>query len=451
MEPKVLIQPGVLPEFAPKNVIFFSNLLSLFFGNDGQIDQLRSLVGSLQTYGGRLLPVLDLMYPGCRNVLVLEGSGEEALIPFFKDTLNLSLPEVVTLKHEEYLRFAKPVEGIFDEPSWIEALREQRATLVDGYVTDNQLSGIADRLGKRTASSVAGSKRGNNKVLLHQYLESEGYPVFDGALATSPEEVLPILQSLNEQGYAQAVLKSQIGASGIGILKYSTSDTSCTFPPYMFFEGPCLVQGWLDDSVEGVQRLASPSVQIYIEEETVTVFDTTEQILSSESVHEGNMSPPPCFEGRPDALEDMLDQAAFCGEWLHGQGYRGAGSVDFLFLELDGQLVNIVCEINARITGATYPSVLARHFAPTGAWLMRNIKMESPMSGEALLSTLDDAGHLFDMSRKDGVLPINFNLDQEGRVVKGQFLCLAPAMSACNDLLEAVRLALPIKGVYDRD
>tara|TARA_B100000315_G_C14342146_1_gene480082 strand:+ start:136 stop:579 length:444 start_codon:yes stop_codon:yes gene_type:complete len=147
----------------------------------------------------------------------------------------------------------------------------------------------------------------------------------------------------------------------------------------------------------------------------------------------------------------MLSQASVAGSWLHAQGYRGAGGVDFLVVEKNGKVEVIVNEINARITGATYPSVLARHFLPHKAWIMRNLKFAGALRGSQILTKLDGSGLLFKKGMGEGILPFNFNLDGSGNVIKGQFLFLAPDTEECKNLLEKMQNIFSSICKFDRD
>ncbi len=323
---------------------------------------------------------------------------------------------------------------------------------VDGFVTDRRLERVARALGKRTVSTCGGSREGNNKHLLHRHLENAGYDVFETYLAASAEDLPEYLSRLRASGYPRAVLKAQVGASGFGMLRVSTGEPlAAEVPAYMFFEGPCLVQGWLDEQVEGVRSIGSPSVQMFLDDHSVNIYDVTEQVLSDESIHEGNLAPPPTLERRARAREQILEQAEAAGTWLHGRGYRGTASADFLLVERDGRTEVRVCELNARVTGATYPAVLARHFRPRGAWLMRNLRFHATLKADSLLQTLDRAGCLFRPGDACGMLPINFNPGPDGRVVKGQFLCLARNIADCAANLAQSEAVLPVDWAYDRD
>jgi hypothetical protein len=311
---------------------------------------------------------------------------------------------------------------------------------------------IAKALNKPTISSLEGSKRGNNKLLLHNSLSEKGFPVFDTIPASTPDDVPSCIATLGKKGYKKAVVKSQIGASGIGITSLPTvSGSAVSIPEHFFFEGPCMVQGWLDETVKNVRHMGSPSIQMFLDDNTLSLYDITEQILNTDCIHEGNLSPPPYFSTEDWVFEELFRQAAAAGSWLHEQGYRGTASVDFLVIERCGHIEVRVCEINARVTGATYPSVIARHFLPHDAWLMRNVRFARPLKDTSLLKMLDQAGYLFRPGMQKGVLPINFNLNEDGSVEKGQFLCLAKNLDDCLLMLEQIESMLPLSWHYDRD
>jgi len=452
MELKVNIIPGELPRFWEREAVFFANLHSLFFGNAQLTKILESQVHGVPTYGGRLVSILNLIFRKGKNLIFLEAPPDASLLDYLSNTLRLTLPDMEILPHSLYASFTgQTSQGHLTafEPV-IERLRSHSAEWVDGYVTDEALTSLAERSGKSTITTLAGSKKGNNKFLLHHHLLGKGLPVFDTLTASSPGEITSCLARLRDRGYGKAVLKSQIGASGCGMVKHDM--TACPgkqFPEFLFFEGPCLVQGWLDDEMAGVRRVGSPSAQMFLSEKELSLFDITEQFLREDSIHEGNISPPPYLsEG---LKEEILSQAEIAGRWLHSQGYRGTASVDFLVIEREGREQALICEINARVTGATYPAVLARYFQPHGAWLMRNIRFRPPRPAPQLLRHLEREDLLFRPDREEGVLPCNFNADENGDIHKGQFIFLARKQETCLGLLSRLQKALPESSAFDRD
>lgn len=181
----VNVHPGRLPEFSDQSAIFFANLLSIFYGNAGKTDALRKAVLNLRSYGGRLLPILDLLFRGKSNLLALEMEPNKELLSYLRDVLDLSLPEVIVLPRVAYeslgLEGSVPDSQRYD--ALVERLREHPAELIDGFVTDTLLVQIAERIQKQTLSTLQGSINSNNKLHLHRHLESIGLPVFDTRVA----------------------------------------------------------------------------------------------------------------------------------------------------------------------------------------------------------------------------------------------------------------------------
>lgn len=446
---------GRLPPFWDRSVVFFANLLALFYGNEGATQELMAKVGAIESYGGRLCPLLNLLFKGPDNLLVLQCQPDPHLLRYFTDDIGLRVPEVVFLHHSRYPTLEDRLRAAGGDAQADPALRRiarHSGRWFDGFVTDNVLTAAAAALGRKTITSRENSRRGNNKLLLHRFLQEQGLPVFDTETAECMDHLVAAAAALRKKGYRRLVVKSQVGASGIGMRTLDAANPELDqVEPYMFYEGACLVQGWLGEELEGIRRVGSPSIQMFLDETTVWLYDVTEQILSPESVHEGNLSPPPYGSAMPGLLESMRDQAAAVGQWLHDGGYRGTASADFLVVERQRQIEIRLCEVNARVTGATYPAVLARHFCPGGAWLMRNLRFDPPVSGRDLLEALRRKDHLYGVGSEGGVLPINFNADDSGLIGKGQFLCLGPTADVCSDYLRQSSEILPVTWSYDRD
>ncbi|HEX9443879.1 MAG TPA: hypothetical protein VGA73_07150 [Candidatus Binatia bacterium] len=462
MTPEIHVIPGKLPPFWDRSVLFFCNLHSIFYDNDAEAAELIQQIAGSRSYGGRVVSILNLLFHRGPNKILLEAAPEPNLMDYLSGDLQLSLPAVDVLDRRGYQDLAaKLKDGAQTDPAQndpsqkdpsIDGLKKHPAAWIDGYVTDANLVRVAAGLNKKTVSPLSGSKNGNNKYLLYLYQVERGLPVFDTLTAASPAEVPSRLARLSEMGYRRAVVKAQIGASGYGMIKLETGRFRPeSVPEYLFFEGPCMVQGWLDEQTPGVERIGSPSVQMFLNDGGVYLFDWTEQILSDESVHEGNMSPPPYSAAHPELEEEVFRQAASAGEWLHARGYRGTASADFLVVRKNGAMQTIICEINARVTGATYPAVLARHFMPGAYWNMRNIQFRKALDGAQLLSLMDRAGELYHPGREKGILPFNFNTGEDGKVTKGQFLCLGKNHRVCDGLLTQAWTELPVEWGYDRD
>lgn len=412
--PAIQTHLGALPPARHGNVAFFANLQHIFFDNQALTDELRATVHTLDSYGGRLLPILGLLWDGPDNILILELPPLPGFDGYLGHTLGLTLPRLLTC-------------GVGDAltPEIRDAVRHASHCAIDGFVTDERLALLSRTTDTPLAGSVGGSRRGNNKYLLHHFLEVSGEPVFDTIDAPDPAAIPAAAAALAQRGFQQVAIKAAVGASGIGILR-SPSTAPPDIPGHYFADGPCMVQGWIDDALPGILRVTSPSVQMMLGEHAIHLYDLTDQILSIDSIHEGNIAPPETPLA-PAVHEEILRQARVAATWLHAQGYRGTGSTDFhLAFHEDGRVEVRICEINARVTGATYPSLLARHLQPKGTWLMRNLLLPEPLESCAVFDRLAQADLLYTPGKASGVLPVNFNSTPDRLVAKGQFLILGP-------------------------
>ncbi len=450
-QPQIVTALGKLPPRREQSGIFVANLLSLFFGNEQQTADLCREVGRLESYGGRLIPILGLLFEGdSPNHVVLEQPPDQALLRYFSADLGLRLPEIHTLPHAQFVSLAHAQADSRTVPV-VTALQHASPSWLDGFVTDDALLGLARRIGQATLNSRDSSYAGNHKVQLHHFLVQNDLPVFDTELSADLNAVQAGLQKLQDRGYSRAVVKTAIGASGIGIWPITPGGTLDHLPPYLFYDGPCLVQGWLDAEGPEIDAVHSPSVQLFLNDDAVHLYDLTDQILSAESVHQGNLSPPLWIGSADDPSPEILRQARLVGRWLHDQNYRGTASVDFHVTVRHGAAEVRVCEVNARVTGATYPALLASHFNPSGAWLMRNIRFDPPTPTESILGRMRQHDLLFFPSASAGVIPLNFNNQSDGKIAKGQFLCLAPDPPAVSRLLARLQTILPVHHLDDRD
>lgn len=452
-DPAIKIQRAKPPPSWGRRALFFSNIHSIFYDNTEETRQLMNEITGAHTYGGRVMSILDLLFHERPNLMLLEVAPEPSLVNYLAGEIGLPMAQYAIVEMSDYERLASIANPqALTQTALFRKLREHPAEWVDGFVTDKKLVKIAELLGKKTISSLDGSKNGNNKYLLYRHQVEQALPAFDTRLASNSDEAWARVDELRAMGYRKAVIKAQIGASGYGMVVVPVDEPeTLAVPEFLFFEGPCMVQGWIEDGVRGLRKLASPSVQVFVNVDTVFLYDMTEQILSDQSVHQGNMSPPPVVQQFPEVGCELWRQAGIAATWLHRQGYRGPGSVDFLIVECNGRLETIICEINARVTGATYPAFLARHFNPGGDWLMRNIGFHRPVAGSDLIASIERAGVLYRAGGGSGIIPFNFNTDQDGKVLKGQFVCIAEQIGECTALFDRAWSELPMEWGYDRD
>ncbi|NIO07630.1 MAG: hypothetical protein GTO40_06325, partial [Deltaproteobacteria bacterium] len=154
---------GELPPFWDRNVIFFSNLQSIFYENAEEAKHLLEGISGATGYGGRVLCIIDLLFAKRPNLVVLEARPDQGLIHYLSHDLGLSLPDFVVLGHDGYREVASLVKSSKNGKAkeTLKGLKKHKAGWIDGFVTDSSLAHIARLLGKRTISTLEGSKNGN--------------------------------------------------------------------------------------------------------------------------------------------------------------------------------------------------------------------------------------------------------------------------------------------------
>ena len=69
-------------------------------------------------------------------------------------------------------------------------------------------------------------------------------------------------------------------------MKTSVETPPKDLPEAFFHEGSCMVQGWLEPGIHDVESIFSPSVQMFVGDDTIHLYDLTEQLLDPvESIH----------------------------------------------------------------------------------------------------------------------------------------------------------------------
>lgn len=445
--PNVIVQLGKLPPCWQCSTIFFANLACIFFGEPLKTKEISENVIGFHSYGGRLLPILGLLFRGGRNILLLPEMPQPELTAFFRDQLHLTIPEIVIITPPHSCGDQELTVGA----STLRRLAASAAEVIDGYVTDTALEKLAGQIGKRSINTMQSCLLANDKIRLHRFLQQRGMPVFDGGETASEAEFAAALADLAGRGYRKAAVRAAIGASGFG-MQLIELNSKLQLSPSLAAEQRHLVQGWIEEGRQGCNQLASPSVQFFCGEGgDVALYDFTDQLLSNNSIHEGNLSPPMSLAAEKETKEEILRQAAEVAGWIAELGYRGPASVDFLVWRQEGKLRVHVCEVNARVTGATYPSLLALHCNPGGAWLMRNMVFGPCMEVGGFLTFLKSERLLFLPGAGRGIIPLNTICAADGRIVKCQLLFLASRPEGCLAMLEDFPRLLPATCRFERD
>jgi hypothetical protein len=172
--------------------------------------------------------------------------------------------------------------------------------------------------------------------------------------------------------------------------------------------------------------IVSPNVLMHIEPGNgrISCVGITDQILSDNLAHEGNIYP-----SNAKTLKDIINSAQRMSKWLQTEGYSGL--VGFDFVEYcnpeTGGLNHFLAEINPRTNAATYPRSLMEHLntkqrqkggSYIEAFLSANIKTKATSFAE--LNEL--YGHLFFKPKTGkGLVPYNTGCLEYGKFTLAVF------------------------------
>jgi len=99
MSVDVKIIPGKLPPFWDRGVLFFCNIHSIFYENQEEASDLMRQIAGAQSYGGRVMSILNLLFYRGPNRILLEAPPEASLLDYLSGDLRLSLPGFDVLDH----------------------------------------------------------------------------------------------------------------------------------------------------------------------------------------------------------------------------------------------------------------------------------------------------------------------------------------------------------------
>jgi len=261
-EKKTVVKVGLgeLPPLWDFPAVFFANLESIFFGNPEKTRELIDNVQGFHSYGGRLVPIIGILYKGDKSLLLLRKAPEPALLEYYCEDLGLSVPDLEIISHGADSGFGRSAE----DRTAKKRIRQHPAKVIDGFVTDEHLSSAARSLGKKLINTGNSCKDANDKVLLNRFLSSADLPMFDGREAVPGSDLEDALSELRAGGYGRAVIKTSLGASGFGMYMVDLAKKAVHAPQIdVFHRESVLVQGWVEEGQHGVETISSPSVQFF--------------------------------------------------------------------------------------------------------------------------------------------------------------------------------------------
>ncbi len=225
------------------------------------------------------------------------------------------------------------------------------------YFVPYGVSDMEERIAEACGFELIGgpsvtAKMINNKIFARNISEELGFPVEEGRVCHSLEEVKETSESLLKE-FNKIIIKYPTGASGKGLWVVEGEKKLNT--TIMVIKRICaknqiaqdfIVEGWY-------QKKCDLNYQIYVGlDGSVETFSVKEQILN-ETVYIGSLVPPRLSE---NLVEQCKQYGEKIGRLLYEKGYNGLLGVDAMITSED--IFIPIIEINARFTLSTYTSFL---------------------------------------------------------------------------------------------
>lgn len=262
------------------------------------------------------------------------------LCPRNKET-DLSISELV-LQDEQLLGELKKIRGesVYFVPYAVTSLEEQIAE-----ICGLSLIGANSEICRKV----------NDKIFARKIAETLQFPMTEGAVCTTLDEILPYYLDLlasNSGTSVKVVLKNPYNASGKGMYIAENEKQIKTIVSILKrskASGSWILEKWYENKMD-------ISYQIFISPDgRIDLFSVTRQFVNK-TVYIGTMIPHGLTR---DTLVQLESYGRKIGEYLFSVGYTGIAGIDAIITE--NQVIPII-EINARFTLSTYLYLLPDHF-----------------------------------------------------------------------------------------
>ena len=284
--------------------------------------------------------------PNQENVVAVSQKSNLNFAVSLSDLLLNDREALTTIK-----RLLKPEKKIVLNP-YIASPREFALAAVLETVLDRQVSvlgGDADIV-----------DHVNQKHHVRKTLEL-GVPVSEGEVvelsfrqAGSPLDFTPIQTAvrLHSRRTGRAIVRGSRGLSGSStvVVKGEPEGVQESLRKIARTTGNniYLIETMIDITV-------SPNVLMSIEPDKIVCVGVTDQLLTDDLAHEGNLYP-----SSAKTVKDMTASARRISEWLQAEGYYGLAGFDFgeYVNPETGRCEHFLAEINPRMNAAAYPRAL---------------------------------------------------------------------------------------------
>lgn len=357
---------------------------------------------AIERYKLRSMAALD---PG--DVSVLPANIRESALDMFRLYDQLGVPhinpeDILYLDYDSSMRLSQALLVCRAE---VLAFLQRAGAGVDRFIPfihSADSDAIARALDLRVDTNAKSSEFVNDKGLSQRELAQLGVDTPMGKVVRSLDEALDFCRELQDAGFREVMFKITRSASGMGVFQIPFEKV----PEYMEqYADEVAARGvLLDGYIPG--KLASPNIQFNIgdTENDDQFISCSEQILSDDDVHLGNVNDPNLYFKSPRVQENVLKTR----NWIREQGYRGIVGID-LYITQDGKPYYM--ETNGRFNGSTPGALLADKLHGTSVhvpWgVQNNISLSRGTTVNDFVAGLERDHLLYDPDTRYGVLPTN--------------------------------------------
>ncbi|MGI6668575.1 MAG: ATP-grasp domain-containing protein [Acetivibrionales bacterium] len=339
----------------------------------------------------------------CRkqDILILREKPDEAYLDKL-ESIGFDIPDILVPENPD--RETPIAELVLKDEKLLKQLREIAESNEEVYFAPYAVTRIEEEIAAKCNIRIIGSPsqvnaRINDKVFNRRIAEELGFPVCEGRVCNSADEIRQEFHRLTKElQFQKVIVKEPFGASGKGL--YVLEDEARLEPALRVIEriawknagAKWLVEGWYE-------KKADINYQVYIAGDgSARVFSIKQQMLRG-TVYIGSKIPPGLKEEEIKAIEKYGEQI---GRYLYNLGYTGVAGIDAI-ITADNVIIPII-EINGRFTLSTYISFLDR--VMEGRKIMTRyfrVSTKSVLSYRRLLEMMAEKGIDFDPERKEGV------------------------------------------------
>ena len=323
---------------------------------------------------------------------------------------------------DSYLKYPSLTKAVLADKNLIQRLKQEKFHFLMPYIESYDMGKLAGEIGAFLFRSADFTDWINNKSNYRKVLRELKLPLIPG-YQTNLEKAKRHFKELKKRGFKKVVLKKERSVSGFSVfVTEKEEDFDQCLKDNLSEQKSFVLEGFIEDV------RYSPNFQYFITENNVEFIVATDQILEKDRVsYSGNLYPSFLIK-KPAVLKTINEMSEkICG-YLQTKRCFGLAGIDYIVTK-QGKVYST--EVNARINGSTFPSLIIEKLFGEDAnihWLFKTFHFK-PVSFENLFNKFK----YFIKKRGDfGVLPIGVDLLES--MGEGQFMIISRSSKELYDL-----------------